>query len=82
MISWIIYIIVGLILFFVLYLAVQGIDRGVKAKNLNKLKNLDIDKRPSKNISEELKKLKILYKDGTISKKEFQTAKKKIIKLT
>ena len=76
MISWIIYIIVGLILFFVLYLAVLGVDRGVKAKNLNKLKNLDIDKRPSKNIAEELKKLKIFYEDGTISKKEFQAAKK------
>ena len=79
MISWIIYIIVGLILFFVLYLAVQGIDRGVKAKNLNKLKNLDIDKRPSKNIAEELNKLKIFYEDGTISKKEFQAAKKKLL---
>ncbi len=79
MISWIIYIIVGLILFFVLYLAVLGVDRGVKAKNLNKLKNLDIDKRHSKNIAEELKKLKIFYEDGTISKKEFQAAKKKLL---
>ncbi len=79
MISWIIYIIVSLILFFVLYLAVLGVDRGVKAKNLNKLKNLDIDKRPSKNIAEELKKLKIFYEDGTISKKEFQAAKKKLL---
>ena len=79
MISWIIYIIVSLILFFVLYLAVLGVDRGVKAKNLNKLKNLDIDKRHSKNIAEELKKLKIFYEDGTISKKEFQAAKKKLL---
>ena len=79
MISWIIYIIVGLILFFVLYLAVLGVDRGVKAKNLNKLKNLDIDKRHSKNIAEELKKLKTFYEDGTISKKEFQAAKKKLL---
>ncbi len=77
--SWIIYIIVGLILFFVLYLAVLGVDRGVKAKNLNKLKNLDIDKRHSKNIAEELKKLKIFYEDGTISKKEFHAAKKKLL---
>ena len=79
MISWIIYIIISLILFFVLYLAVLGVDRGVKAKNLNKLKNLDIDKRPSKNIAEELKKLKIFYEDGTITKKEFQAAKKKLL---
>ena len=68
-----------MILFFVLYLAVLGIDRGVKAKNLNKSKNLDIDKKPSKNIAEELKKLKIFYEDGTISKKEFQAAKKKLL---
>ena len=36
MITWIIYIIVAAILFFVLYLAILGIDRGVKAKNANK----------------------------------------------
>ena len=39
MITWIIYIIVGFILFFVLYLAILGIDRGVKAKNANKSNN-------------------------------------------
>ncbi len=79
MIGWVIYIIVGLILSFILYLAVLGIDRGVKAKNLNKSKNLYNDKKPSKNIVEELKNLKTLYKDGTISKKEFQAAKKKLL---
>ena len=36
MISWIIYIIVSLILLFVLYLAILGINRGVLAKNMNK----------------------------------------------
>ncbi len=41
MLTWTIYLIVGLILFFVLYLAILGINRGVEAKNLNKkdLKN-------------------------------------------
>ena len=39
MITWIIYIIVAFILFFVLYLAIQGINRGVKAKNANKSNN-------------------------------------------
>ena len=39
MITWIIYIIVSFILFFVLYLAILGIDRGVKAKNANKSNN-------------------------------------------
>tara|TARA_Y100001970_G_scaffold216283_1_gene264718 strand:+ start:7828 stop:8070 length:243 start_codon:yes stop_codon:yes gene_type:complete len=79
MISLAVYIIVGLILFFILYLAIQGIDRGVKAKNLNKSKNLYVDKMLSKNIAEELNKLKVLYKNGSINKKEFQAAKKKIL---
>jgi len=79
MIGWIIYIIVGLILTFILYLAVLGINRGVKAKNLNKSKNLHNGKKFSKNIVEELKNLKTLYKDGTLSKKEFQAAKKKLL---
>ena len=39
MIAWIIYIIVAFILLFVLYIAMQGIDRGVKAKNANKSNN-------------------------------------------
>ena len=36
MISWIIYVIVSLILLFILYLAILGINRGVLAKNMNK----------------------------------------------
>ena len=36
MIAWIIYIIVGLILIFVLYIAILGISRGVAAKTKNK----------------------------------------------
>ena len=47
MIGWVIYIIVGLILAFVLYLAVLVINRGVTAKNLNKSKNLYKDKKTS-----------------------------------
>ena len=39
MISWIIYLIVGFIILFVLYLAMQGIDRGIKAKDMNKSNN-------------------------------------------
>ena len=36
MITWIIYFIVGLILCFILYLASQGISRGLEAKSDNK----------------------------------------------
>ena len=79
MISWIIYLIVGFILFFVLYLAIQGIDRGVKAKNMNKINNLEDKFSSQKNINNELKKLKQLYDDGTINKKEFNVAKKKLL---
>ena len=79
MISWIIYLIVGFILFFVLYLAIQGIDRGVKAKNMNKRNNLEDKFSSQKNITNELKKLKQLYDDGTINKKEFNVAKKKLL---
>ena len=76
MITWIIYIIVGFILFFVMYLAVMGINRGVKAKDANKLKKkLD----SPKNITSELVKLKKLYDNGTIDKKEFNIAKKKLL---
>tara|TARA_Y100000816_G_C25633577_1_gene337650 strand:- start:22 stop:264 length:243 start_codon:yes stop_codon:yes gene_type:complete len=79
MISWIIYLIVGFILLFVLYLAIQGIDRGVKAKNTNKLNNKENKLSTPKNISNELKKLKKLYDDGVINKKEFNVAKKKLL---
>ena len=36
MITWVVYILVGLILFFVLYLAILGVNRGVEAKNKSK----------------------------------------------
>ena len=79
MISWIIYIIVGLILFFVLYLAILGINRGVRAKNVNKSNNIENKLISKKNISNELKKLKKLYDEGVINKKEFNNAKKKLL---
>tara|TARA_Y100000816_G_scaffold286919_1_gene268797 strand:+ start:953 stop:1195 length:243 start_codon:yes stop_codon:yes gene_type:complete len=79
MISWIIYIIVGLILVFVLYIAILGINRGVKAKNVNKSNNLENKLSSQKNISNELEKLKKLYDGGVINKKEFNIAKKKLL---
>ena len=81
MITWIIYIIVALILFFVLYLALQGVNRGVEAKNLNKITNSNNNLSSKKSITSELKKLKKLNDEGVISKKEFNLAKKKIIRL-
>ena len=79
MITWIIYIIVALILFFVLYLALQGVNRGVEAKNLNKITKSKNNLSSKKNITSELKKLKKLNDEGVISKKEFNLAKKKLL---
>ena len=69
MITWIIYIIVALILFFVLYLALQGVNRGVEAKNLNKITKSKNNLSSKKSLTSELKKLKKLYDEGVISKK-------------
>ena len=74
MITWIIYIIVALILFFVLYLALQGVNRGVEAKNLNKITKSKNNLSSKKSITSELKKLKKLNDEGVISKKEFNLA--------
>ena len=79
MITWIIYIIVALILFFVLYLALQGVNRGVEAKNLNKITKSKNNLSSKKSITSELKKLKKLYDEGVIIKKEFNLAKKKLL---
>ena len=84
MISWIIYILVAFILFFVLYLAFQGINRGIKAKKLNN-KNHDDPKSNNQNLSSkisitnELTKLNKLHSDGVLNKKQFEAAKKKIL---
>jgi len=79
MITWIIYIIVAFILFFVLYLALQGVNRGVEAKNLNKITKSKNNLSSKKSITSELKKLKKLNDKGVISKKEFNLAKKKLL---
>ena len=79
MITWIIYIIVALILFFVLYLALQGVNRGVEAKNLNKITKSKNNLSSKKSITSELKKLKKLNDEGVMSKKEFNLAKKKLL---
>ena len=79
MITWIIYIIVALILFFVLYLALQGVNRGVEAKNINKITKSKNNLSSKKSITSELKKLKKLNDEGVISKKEFNLAKKKLL---
>ena len=79
MITWIIYIIVTLILFFIIYIAIQGASRGLEAKNNNKKDLINFKKSPKKTISNEIKKLKKLRDEGALSEKEFEIAKKKIL---
>ena len=62
MITWIVYIAVGLILFFILYLAIQGINRGLKAKNINKSNELKFKSRSSSNTNDDKKKIKFFEK--------------------
>ena len=79
MISWIIYLIVALILCFILYIASQGISRGLEAKNNNKKDFIKLKKNSNKTISNEIKRLKKLHDEGILSNKEFEIAKKKIL---
>ena len=58
MIAWIIYIIIALILFFILYIASQGISRGLEAKSNKKKDFIKLKKSTNKIISNEIKRLK------------------------
>ena len=79
MIVWIIYFLVALILCFILYIASQGISRGLEAKNYNKKNFIKLKKSQNKNISNEIQKLKKLRDEGALSNKEFEIAKRKIL---
>ena len=79
MIVWIIYFLVALILCFILYIASQGISRGLEAKNYNKKNFIKLKKSQDKTISNEIQKLKKLRDEGALSNKEFEIAKKKIL---
>ena len=84
MIANIIYFAVFLILVFVLTIAVKAITRGVEAKQIIKEEN---NKEMNKNydtqnfdILNQLKELKELHENGTISEDEFKKAKEKLLK--
>ena len=79
MVTLIIYIIVALILGFIAYIGVLGINRGVQAKNYNKNNRLKNKKKNSNELADEFQKLKKLHDDGVLSKSEFNAAKKKIL---
>ena len=70
---------------FVLYLGGNAIMKGMSAKNAKKEdKNPESDEivnssHIKENLSEELDKLNNLFKDGVLTKEEFDKAKKKLL---
>ena len=76
-----IYILIGLILCFVLYIAFRAINTGMEAKKANK--NLDITKENTPNNQEDLvsklNELQELHERKILNDEEFAAAKKKIL---
>ena len=81
MVTNIVYILIGLILCFVLYIAFRAINTGMEAKKANK--NLDITKEDNPNIQEDLisrlNELNELHEKKVLNDEEFAAAKKKVL---
>ena len=77
----IVYTITFLILCFVLYIAFKSINIGLDAKKKNK-ENLDDngDFKLNNDLIEKIDQLKKMHDEGTLSKEEFNEAKRKILK--
>ena len=76
-----VYTITFLILCFVLYIAFKSINIGLDAKKKNK-ENLDDngDFKLNDDLIEKIDQLKKMHDEGTLSKEEFNEAKRKILK--
>jgi len=81
MITSVVYVLIGLILCFVLYIAFRAINTGMEAKKANKnLENAnDISPNNQENIVKRLTELKELHEKKILSDEEFVAAKKKIL---
>ena len=81
MITSIVYVLIGLILCFVLYIAFRAINTGMEAKKANK--NLDTIKENNidnqEDLVSKLNELKELHEKKILSDEEFAAAKKKIL---
>ena len=81
MITSIVYILIGLILCFVLYIAFRAINTGMEAKKAHK--NFDTTKENNPNNQEDLiskiNELKELHEKKILNDEEFAAAKKKIL---
>ena len=81
MVTSIVYILIGLILCFVLYIAFRAINTGMEAKKANK--NLDTlnenNLENKEDLVSKLNELKELHEKKILSDEEFSAAKKKIL---
>ena len=81
MITSIVYILIGLILCLVLYIAVRAINTGMEAKKNNKVldDSNNINLNNEEDLVKKLTELKELHEKKILSDEEFATAKKKIL---
>ena len=81
MVTSIVYILIGLILCFVLYIAFRAINTGMEAKKANKdLENSsDNSLDNQEDLIKKLTELKELHEKKILSDEEFSKAKKKIL---
>ena len=81
MITSIVYVLIGLILCFVLYIAFRAINTGMEAKKANKdLENFDKTSLDNQeDLIKKLNELKELHEKKILSDEEFIAAKKKIL---
>ena len=78
MLNYIIFFIIALILVFIIYIGAKGLSRGMEAKS--KLKEEKTKSKKNSNIVDEIEKLSDLREKKIITEKEFEIAKKKLLK--
>ena len=78
MLNYLIFFIIALILIFIIYIGAKGLSRGIEAKSI--LKEEKTKSKKNSNIVDEIKKLSDLRKKKIINEKEFEIAKKKLLK--
>ena len=78
MLNYLIFFIIALILVFIIYIGAKGLSRGIEAKS--KLKEEKTKSEKNSNIVDEIEKLSDLRKKKVITEKEFEIAKKKLLK--
>ena len=81
MITSIVYILIGLILCFVLYIAFRAINTGMEAKKNNKIldNSNNINLNNEEDLVKKLTELKELHEKKILNDEEFAAAKKKIL---